>query len=163
MEQHEDPLPHIGRDAAPDQTVEVASKQADTAATSKWCNKADAASASRSTSKWCKILAAGTPEFVPVKRYSVAKLLSLRQHASAEVEIDVHHIENSIVSARQRTAFQSPLPIVEPLFMPLFVPCQRVKQHEEHHKDSDSARSSSPTIAQTSSEDETEVEQEQPK
>jgi hypothetical protein len=109
-------IPHIGRDAALDQDFKPAIKKI-----------AEELTASSADSKWIKLLAAGTPDFVPVKRYSVAELFRLRKNASKNVEVDVHHIENSIVSARQRAEFQSPIPLVnmipmvEPLFVPLYV------------------------------------------
>lgn len=148
-------IPHIGRDAALDQDFKPAIKKI-----------AEELTASSADSKWIKLLASGTPDFVPVKRYSIAELFRLRKNASKNVEVDVHHIENSIVSARQRAEFQSPIPLVnmipmvEPLFVPLYVPCESAKKDCEH-KDSDSARSSSPTVAHISSDEEVEQEQQQ--
>merc|ERR1711966_67524 len=148
-------IPHIGRDAALDQEIKPAVKKI-----------AEELAASTVDSRWIKLLSAGTPEFVPVKRYSVAELFRLRKNASKSVEVDVHHIENSIVSARQRAEFQSPIPLVnpfpmvEPLFVPLYVPCEPAKEKCEC-EDSDSARSTSPTVAHVSSDEEVEQEQQQ--
>eukprot|EP00287_Rhodomonas_sp_CCMP768_P018853 CAMPEP_0202815114 /NCGR_PEP_ID=MMETSP1389-20130828/6028_1 /ASSEMBLY_ACC=CAM_ASM_000865 /TAXON_ID=302021 /ORGANISM="Rhodomonas sp., Strain CCMP768" /LENGTH=220 /DNA_ID=CAMNT_0049486989 /DNA_START=52 /DNA_END=711 /DNA_ORIENTATION=+ len=94
-----------------------------------------------SATKWARILASGVKEFVPVMRYSVQALLSLRQNANPDVHVDAPFCDSNNISRASSCASVPNCGV------------QETAARKISLKDSDSMRSSSPTLAHHSDDD----------